>query len=211
MTKGKNYNRIVFLTTLSVYLGLVLVGATPQVSAQNKKTVDANVVNILIPSQGWILTFDLNPFIELNKLASKETLQTKVSGKLISQQPPLTGWTTITGTGNQNVIDFLRKEFFKQAVMFPPAQPLFTKELFQTIETDGQHTTIARTLVFDDVKESAAFQDIFRRTIEYAKSHAADKKIAGNLYITNTQIRAENNQVFIITHLPRAAIDSLFK
>ena len=34
MSNSKNYNSIVFLTTLSVYLGLVLVGATPSVLAQ---------------------------------------------------------------------------------------------------------------------------------------------------------------------------------
>lgn len=34
MTKAKNHNTVYFLTTLSVYLGLVLVGASPQVLAQ---------------------------------------------------------------------------------------------------------------------------------------------------------------------------------
>ena len=34
MVKSKNQNSILFLTTLGVYLGLVLAGATPQVVAQ---------------------------------------------------------------------------------------------------------------------------------------------------------------------------------
>jgi len=34
VTKAKNHNTVYFLTTLSVYLGLVLVGASPQVLAQ---------------------------------------------------------------------------------------------------------------------------------------------------------------------------------
>nr|MCU0240754.1 hypothetical protein [Pyrinomonadaceae bacterium] len=34
MSKTKSYNQIIFITTLSVYLGLVLVGASPQVLAQ---------------------------------------------------------------------------------------------------------------------------------------------------------------------------------
>ena len=39
MTKGKNYNSILFLTTLGVYLGLVLVGGTaPQVLAHSALT-----------------------------------------------------------------------------------------------------------------------------------------------------------------------------
>ena len=34
MSKNKNHNTVYFLTTLSVYLGLVFVGASPQVLAQ---------------------------------------------------------------------------------------------------------------------------------------------------------------------------------
>lgn len=36
MSNKKNHNTIYFLTTLSVYLGLVIVGASPQVLAQAK-------------------------------------------------------------------------------------------------------------------------------------------------------------------------------
>lgn len=205
--KNKNHNRIIFLTTLSVYLGLVLVGATPQISAQNRKTADANTVNILIPGQGLVLTFDLNPFIELNKLASKETSLTKVSGKLIPLQQEFTDWGTITGTGDQKVIDFLRKEFFTPMQVSPPTLPRSEKELFQTIEIDSENISVIRQVTFTDLKNAAIFEEVFRKTLEYAKSSAADKKIAGNPYITNTQVRSENNQVFIVTRLPRAAID----
>lgn len=38
MTKNKNHNTVYFLTTLSVYIGLVLVGASPQVLAQAETT-----------------------------------------------------------------------------------------------------------------------------------------------------------------------------
>jgi hypothetical protein len=38
LSNGKNHNSILFLTTLGVYLGLVLVGATPQVLAQAAMT-----------------------------------------------------------------------------------------------------------------------------------------------------------------------------
>ena len=38
MTKAKNHNTVYFLTTLSVYLGLVLVGSSPQVFAQADTT-----------------------------------------------------------------------------------------------------------------------------------------------------------------------------
>lgn len=38
MSNKKNHNTIHFLTTLSVYLGLIVVGASPQVLAQAKLT-----------------------------------------------------------------------------------------------------------------------------------------------------------------------------
>ena len=45
MTSGKNYNSIVFLTTLSVYLGLVLVGGTPPVLAHAAMTRHFDIQN----------------------------------------------------------------------------------------------------------------------------------------------------------------------
>src|SRR5215204_364533 len=49
MSNRKNYNSIVFLTTLSVYLGLVLVGgATPSVLAQAATTRDFNIKNEIV-------------------------------------------------------------------------------------------------------------------------------------------------------------------
>ena len=41
MIKNKNHNSIYFLTTLSVYLGLVFVGATPQALAYAQTTKNA--------------------------------------------------------------------------------------------------------------------------------------------------------------------------
>src|SRR5688572_15765215 len=45
MSNSKNYNRMVFLTTLSVYLGLVLVGATPPVMAHAALTQRIEIQN----------------------------------------------------------------------------------------------------------------------------------------------------------------------
>ncbi|HEX8370955.1 MAG TPA: hypothetical protein VF604_20585 [Pyrinomonadaceae bacterium] len=50
MTKGKNYNSIVFLTTLSVYLGLVLAGGAgaPQVLAQAALTRNFDIKSEIV-------------------------------------------------------------------------------------------------------------------------------------------------------------------
>lgn len=208
--KGKNYNSIVFLTTLSVYLGLVLVGSTPQALAQNsKKSAEPNKISIFVPSQGAIFTFDLNPIIELNRLAAKESLPIKMSGKLIPLQQKITNWEIITATGNQKVIDFLRKEFFTPMVIDPPTLPSITKEEFQLIEIDKDNITFTRKATSNSVREATEIANIFNQMVEYAKSPKADKEIAGNLYLTNTQARSENNQVFIVTRLPRGSLNAL--
>ena len=211
MSKSKNYNRIVFLTTLSVYLGLVLVGGTAPVLAQNsKKSDNPNKISIFAPSVGSIFTFDLNPIIELNTLADNKPLPIKISGKLIPSHQKLTNWEIISSTGNQNIINFLQKEFFTPAELDPPEQPLFAAELFQSVEIDKDTITFTRNTKYNDAGKAAEMAYIFRQMSESAKSPTAKKEIAGNLYLTNTEARAENNQVFIVTRLPRAALNELF-
>src|ERR1044072_6651794 len=53
MSERKNYNSIVFLTTLSVYLGLVLVGGVaPSVLAQAALTRDFDIKNEIVFEDG---------------------------------------------------------------------------------------------------------------------------------------------------------------
>jgi hypothetical protein len=210
VTKGKNYNSIVFLTTLSVYLGLVLVGATPEVLAQNaKKAAESNKISFLAPGAGYVFTFDLNPIIELNRLAAKESPSVKLAGKLIPLQQKFTDWEIISVAGDRKILDFLRKEFFTPAVHNPPSLPLITKELYQSVEIDKDNITFNRQTTFGDVDKATLFAKCYWWMIEYAKSPTAEKEIAGNLILTNTEVRSENNQVFIVTRLPRGSIDSL--
>jgi hypothetical protein len=215
MTKGKNYNRIVFFTTLSVYLGLVLVSAAPQVLAQTARQLDdKNKISFLAPGEGYVFTFDLNPIIKLNQLASDKTSPIEISGNLISLPQELTEWEIISAKGNQAVLNFLRKEFFAPLQLSPPeaAQTLFpVKEEFQSIEINKKDITLTRNATFIDNNKAAYIEKCYRWMTDSVKSPRAKKDIAGNLYLTNTQIRAENNQVFIVTRLPRAGIDSLLK
>jgi hypothetical protein len=210
VTKGKNYNSIVFLTTLSVYLGLVLVGATPEVLAQDaKKAADSNKISILAPGEGMIFTFDLNPIIELSRLAAKDASSVKIAGKLIPLQQKFTDWQIISTAGDQKILDFLRKEFFTPFVLDPPNLPVTTTELYQSVEIDKDNITFNRHTTFSNVNKAASFGETYRRVIEYARSPIAAKEIAGNLLIKHTEVRSENNQVFIVTRLPRGSIDSL--
>jgi hypothetical protein len=212
VSNKNKHNSIVFLTTLSVYLGLVLVGATPQISAQNlNKSDELNKISILVPGEGYVFTFNLNPVIRVNSLANSESLPIKMSGKLISLHQKFTNWEITDTKGSQKVIDFLNKEFFTPAELDPPTLPLIAEELFQSVEVDKDFITITENTKFSDVKSADRMANIFRRMIEYAKSPAADKKVAGNLILINKQVRSENNQVFIVTRLPRGSLVELSK
>lgn len=214
MTTRKNYNSVIFLTTLSVYLGLVLVGATPQISAQTlRKTDEANKISVLVPGEGLIFTFDLNPLIKLSRLSANESLPVKISGKLFDSQQKFTDWKITETGGSQPFVNFLRKEFFAPATGNIPSDSLITKlfpkEISQSVEVSKDAVAITRNLTFDAVKNAVEMAEIYRRMIEYAKSPAAKKEVAGNLYLTNTEVRVENNQVFIVTRLPRGSLDAL--
>ncbi len=64
MSNKKNHNPIYFLTTLSVYLGLVLVGASPQVLAQANLTEHSQ-------SQSFQITTKTNNVFSELKLKTK--------------------------------------------------------------------------------------------------------------------------------------------
>jgi hypothetical protein len=211
MSNSKNYNSIVFLTTLSVYLGLVLVGATPSVLAQNS-TDDPNKVNILVPGKGYIFTFDLNPAIKLNKLAQRQSALVEMSGRLILSQQKSTNWQIINSSGNKTILDFIQKEFFAPAsATIIPDTSLFPipKELFQSIKVSDENIVISRRSNYDSIEKAVDFANVYGRVIDYARSPQAEKKLSDNLLIINTEVHSENNQVFIVTNLPRASIDEL--
>ena len=214
--RGKN-NSIIFLTTLSVYLGLVLVGgSTPQVLAQKtKKSGEPNKISILVPGEGLVFTFDLNPAIELSKLSVKESLPIKISGKLINPQQKFIDWTINEAVGNQQIVSFLCKEFFlpskSDVASDTLVTKLFPKEVFQSVEVSKDTISITLNLTFNSVDRVAEMAEIYRRMIEYAKSPKAKTEVAGNLYLINTEVRSENNQVIIVTRLPRGSLDELLK
>ncbi|HEX9960497.1 MAG TPA: hypothetical protein VGB00_06170, partial [Pyrinomonadaceae bacterium] len=81
--------------------------------------------------------------------------------------------------------------------------------LYQSVEIDKDSITFNRHTIFVDASKATSLAECYRRMIEYAKSPTAKKEIAGNLILTNTEVRSENNQVFIVTRLPRGSIDSL--
>src|SRR5215211_7786112 len=87
MSERKNYNSIVFLTTLSVYLGLVLVGgATPSVLAQAATTRNFDIKNEIVVEDDLDKKPDDNEIKELQQLDLSEPILTFIEDlkKLVS-------------------------------------------------------------------------------------------------------------------------------
>lgn len=193
-----------------MYLGLVLVGATPQTLAQrSKEQPDRNKINLLVPSQGYIYTFDLNPLIQLNKLAVPYSSKIKMSGRLVFLPQRSSDWEIIDTSGPKEIIEFIRKNFFHSALINPPNLPPFAEEMYTFIEVSKDAITTGFRTKFGGPNKAEEMSTIYSRMIGYAKSPNADTDVANNYYLINTSVRLENDQVFIVTCLPRAGLDAL--
>lgn len=240
MTTRKNYNSIVFLTTLGVYLGLVLAGGTvPSVLAQaattrnfdiksetvveddlDKKPDDAFNEDVAVIEKYKIAAAIIDFVADLKKLES--------IGKFDSQADWDFSYRTVLeefGTTNRisKTSDFVNR-WLEPAVeelllKTRSAYPSTVSEYLLNSEKQNSRETTVEVrsadgeflLNFGFVKKSpeqaSAAVDAFNRFF-IAKKVAVKNKAALSIY-ENTKAHAENNQVFIVTRLPRASIDEL--
>ena len=241
MTKRNNYNSIVFLTTLSVYLGLVLVGGTPPVLAHAAMTRQ----------------FDIQ-----NEIEFKDDLDKKPDDESIDFENSLDSYF-------KEVADFVKDlqklhkiekfdadydKFKINELSFVPCNvdgdPIRTAQISKIIDnrwlepaiTDaiysfegwnflsdclkdnkfktGISTNSGLKLVYDKSElkiEISAFKSSSQRAeqlvanfIKALKIYELDDEevIVKKLY-ENTKVTSENNQVFIVTRLPRGSLDAL--
>ena|SRR5215213_8331259 len=241
MSNRKNYNSIVFLTTLSVYLGLVLVGgATPSVLAQAATTRDFNIKNEIVVEDDldkkpddkdcWdnapqdvldllnadFLSDDILDFIadfqklnQIGKYGNGENFRVEFDYKAteggIAQ-------TSASSSGNR----------WLQLAASERIESLASNSFYrydEELKTNASHSKVKFTLVngvlsveISKEKESNKIAEGFANT--YNKTFAiglctqyVEQK--PKIIYENTKAHTENNQVFIVTRLPRASIDDL--
>jgi hypothetical protein len=243
MSKGKSYNRIVFFTTLSVYLGLVLVGATPQVLAQNGLSNFSQVKRdnkFICPNSGLVadeIGKEINPFeyafaetlIELIKTTDlrikivKEIERKQVNLPFHFKQIEFFPYFDKKG----ELIDYDWEDKYSDwasaahAGQISELHSLFLNPLCDCSETLKQKIVLNSSDIRIDNKSLVS-----ELIVNKASKQRADQ-LAGNLkqlfdsraslsinqavkeVYKNTHIRSKNNQVFIVTRLPRGSIDSL--
>jgi len=240
MSQRNKNNSIIFLTTLSVYLGLVLVGgSTSQVFAQaaltqkitevqNKANDEADekdcwdnvsqeIIDLLnsdFQSNG-VLEFirDIQKLIEIEKYDKGEKFNFKFEYKAteggIAQTSYLNAYS-----GNQWIrLDASEKvETLASNVYYHYDEELKTNASHSTIQfiSENGDLIIKVSKEKETNKSAKDFANTYNDTFEVGKCSRYIEESPKIIY-QNSKASSENNQVFIVTRLPRGSLDELLK
>lgn len=199
MSNRKNYNSIFFLT---VYLGLVLVGATPQVLAQAAMTRQFDIKTEIVVED------------DLDKKPDDENCQSNADSEFIEHYA-----TT--------VLAFLKKSYETQVDNYDVNINFSYSSEDNDELISGYFPSLRKDIVIDkfdyrwDKKQllgKLSLKSKYNNDISHINKlflsslDSLTLKLENkpeNVILKNTEISFENNQVFIVTHLPRGSIDDL--
>lgn len=242
MSKGNNHNSFLFLTTLGVYLGLVLVGgAAPQVFAHSattrnfelsdeiefsdelEKKPDGETANVALSVAVYLQ--DVEYFLRgLQGLRENRKFDAGLDVFEVAQS------TLLPCVPANKVGSYTAKTFNNKNNSLQPWLESFSKRLtdgysladcLPSYHFGGKEATESR---FDFKLDNSAFVvevAVKKRSVGAAQLLTSDLKSvfrsreSSELNVLQKQLRnktsftAKNDQVFVITRLPRAALDSL--
>jgi hypothetical protein len=195
MTNRKNYNSILFLT---VYLGLVLVGAAPQVLAH----AASNSLFDLRNEIEFKDDLDNKPDDSCSESKSKTDAQDnqfiedyiKLVSASLKKYPSNTIVEILGGIADKDLTS-LRKDLSVNFFQIKAnKEGLLSKINFNP--TSG-------------IKKTTPFILAFNQSLNFERSKT--QNFPEKVIYENTKITSQNNQIFIVTRLPRGSIDSLLK
>ncbi len=240
MSNRKNYNSIVFLT---VYLGLVLVGATPQVLAQDSLFRVSQIKRdnkFVCPNNGLIndeIGREVNSFdydlaktlieliettkvrIEIVKATEPEKLKTPFFFKQVEFAPYInkkgklqefdwedesSEWSSAAHAGQISELHSLFLNPLCDCSKSSTQKNILNSSNF---ELDDNWLNSQLTIKKASKQRAVQLADTLKRFFDLQISSATNQ-VVKEVY-KYTQIYSENNQVFIVTRLPRAGLDSL--
>ncbi len=243
MNNQNKNNSIIFLTTLSVYLGLVLVGATPQVLAQDSLSKLSQIKRdgkFICPNNGLVgdeIGKEINPFdydfakrlieliqttdvrLEFVKANEPDTLTTPFYFKQIEFAPYINKkgkldefdwkedsceWTSAAHAGQ---IAELQSLFLNP--LSDCSKPTKLKLALNSSNISIDDKWLNSEFVIRKSSNQRAIQlvESLRQFFDLQISSTTNSAIK-EIY-KYTQISSENNQVFIVTRLPRGSLDAL--
>jgi hypothetical protein len=239
MSIRKSQNSILFLATLGVYLGLVLTGATPvlghaatsrqfdlrdeiEFADEFDNKPDGETVALSIPIRNYLQdvesflgalgrlrkdgTFDLGadnfevaqttilPCVPGNKIGSYTADTFRISNE--SLRPSVERFSKLL-TDGYSLADCVPNPQFREAANSRFEFKLDSSQISIEFAVKKRSPEIARMLSGD---LAAALQ----------RYKPSEKDIVRTRLFENTSFRSENDQVFVITRLPRAGLEPLF-
>lgn len=242
MSEKKNHNSLIFITTLSVYLGLVLVGSSPAVLAQAATTrsfdikseivveddLDKKPDDELIPLSGTrggyfddlrTLIEDLKNLQRIDKFSFDEDTpefrfgyavpcETSADSRFLFSVEKYEAANNWLGPAIEDVSETVRKNIrLGDCLPHPTFKETGAKVLkFEVaIDENGLRTQLSLA------KSSSARARHLLENLErgYKALAPRDEQTTIRAIYENTTFRVENDQVFIVTNLPRASIDEL--
>ncbi len=233
MNNRKNYNSIVFLTTLSVYLGLVLAGgAMPTVLAQAATTRGFDIKNEIVieddldkkPDEDLFAESILGLVQELDNLSRKKSFNWnakntfQIEGLAFCESDNSPSYLG-SGSINSDVDEALEKAAIKIARRLYNQKAYLGLGNIYSHGSDYDFVLEGKSLEIkikisnnspvaaDRETDVSAFFDQLKFYLDNiaATQNATKTKIVAE----NTKITFENNQVFVVTRLPRGSIDAL--
>lgn len=226
MNNRKNYNSIVFLT---VYFGLVLVGATPQVLAQAAMTRQFDIKTEIEfkdnldkkPDENDLFALPIvNLVQELNKFSENKQFDWNAKNEFqieslgISESNDLPSFMGI-GSINRSVDQALEK------IGIEIARKLFSRKTAVGLGNFYSHvinykfridnkSLIINAAVGDTSNYDKNVQPFVNELNNYlAQTISNSKQPKQKIVAKHTTITFKSNQVFLVTRLPRASIDEL--
>ena len=241
MNNRKNNNSVIFLATLGVYLGLVLVGATPQVLAQAAMTRSFDVKDeiefkdnldekpddertpVTDAVQGYLQDVEYF-FVNLQRLRSKggfdlsrdvfdvaqSTMLPCVDSNLAGRYTPIR-FTNENPLSRPALLQFSRSMVFGYSLGDCIANNEFNGVSAVDSRYDFKLDTTGFFVEISVKKQSTQNASGLLRELESTlKLYSAGKNDrVKQKIIDSTSFRTENDQVFIVTRLPRAGLDPL--
>ncbi len=227
MNQRNKNNRIVFLTTLSVYLGLVLVGsAMSPVLAQAATTRNFNIQDELEVKDD----LDNKPDDEkslINYASTLENLLVLASDYLAKNQKQLggryefncfvnvginadgSGHTVKCSGGSGMFWGGFISPLVKINGTFPHTNAREKDQVKINLTLSSEEFLLKTILYQHSTEKAEQFHNFYNASLSRIKLQELNNFDA-NLY-ENTKVSSENNQVFIVTRLPRGSLDELFK
>ena len=220
--KNKNYNSIIFLTTLSVCLGLVFVSGSAAGLSHSALAKSFDLKNEIEVTD----EFDNNPDKDIPAILAELVEEIKASetdGKIKTPLPEnffvrTTVSESLNGGGGGSSVSSISDEKLSRLIQETIRQKI-KPSILELADFEGEAKNFSFQLQADGQFFSATFSFSKNQAESFAdflnSKFSAEKKNPNDSLIKqiydNTIVSAAQNQVFVVTRLPRAAIDSSIK